>query len=103
MEISSFPTFVVVSVAIGVVALPKQLQVLLITQGFTVGKAGMDLFHISMDSLSSASQPSISALSHISPAQEAQTQAECLDHEEMLLTALNLSKLWFCVCFTASA
>lgn len=41
MDGSHLPTFVVVSVAIGIVALPKQLQVLLIAQGFTVGKADM--------------------------------------------------------------
>lgn len=48
----SSPTFVVVAVAIWVVALPKQLQVLLITQGFAVGKAGMarqDLLQMFMD------------------------------------------------------
>lgn len=67
---SHLPTFVVVSVAIGIVALPKQLQVLLIAQGFTVGKAdmaGQDLLQMFMASLHSAFQLSIYSLSHTEP------------------------------------
>lgn len=70
MDGSHLPTFVVVSVAIGIVALPKQLQVLLIAQGFTVGKAdmaGQDLLQMFMASLHSAFQLSIYSLSHIEP------------------------------------